>query len=100
MGLYPDLTSPTHIVGALSHLCETRIMNVDENNAGHEVCLFVVCVACFCALSFLTSFQAHCQSHYSSDKPDATGTLSVRDWTYPAILPALGQDIWEDTTTL
>lgn len=75
-------------------------MNVDENNASHEVCLFVVCIACFCVLSFLMSFQVHCQSHYSSDKRDATGTLSVRDWTYPAILPALGQDIWEDTTTL
>lgn len=78
-------------------------MNVDGNNAGHEVCLFVVCIACFCALSFLMSFQVHHQSYYSSDKSGATDTidtLCIRDWTYPAILPALGQVIWEDITTL
>jgi len=46
------------------------------------------------------SFQAHGQSYYSSGKTGATDMLSVRDWTYSAILPALGEVTWEDTTTL
>lgn len=52
-------------------------MNVDGNNEHHKICFFVVCIVCFCTLSFLMSFQAHCQSYYSSGKTGTTDTIDI-----------------------